>query len=142
MRYKEIVMELGDRDIEYVRRSSLMSYYTYWVDKLNLVVSFVEFDVNCLDIEFQVGGVHTVTGKGNAIAVFSAVNAIINDNLVNAINKTKSTTVVFGADLAEPSRVRLYNAIVPRISNLLGSQWDHSTDIIGTDKKYIWKKNQ
>ena len=67
-----------------------------------------------LDIEFSRGGSHSITGKGDAVAVFATVlNAVR-----TVINKTRPMYIKFLS--SEPSRTKLYDALVKRVSGEMG----------------------
>lgn len=87
-------------------------------------------------IEFAVNGKYELTGTGNAIAIFSTVIDILKTNLTKFIKDSK--IVEFGADLSEPSRVRLYRRIAPKISSILGPKWQYLSKSSPTQRRYMW----
>lgn len=94
-------------------------------------------------IEFTVNGRMDRTGGGNAVKILSTVNAILIEYLHKFL-KPKDLAVAFLAD-AEPSRIKLYDRLVPTVGRILGNNWVYSEDLdsiaLGRGvKDYVWLK--
>lgn len=72
-----------------------------------------------------------ITKTGNAFVVFSTVATIIED----FIGKVSPQQIIFTAK--EASRVKLYDALIPRIQKTGRIQFDVRTTGHGSGKKYI-----
>jgi len=91
-------------------------------------------------IDFSVGGRQDKTGSGNAFQIFATVGAILDKCLDRFIND-QDIMVTFGADKLEPSRVKLYNRLAPRVTKILGPSWrfTHGNERPGFPvKNYMW----
>jgi len=98
--------------------------------------------MNEVIIEFTVHGAYQKTGTGNAFQIFSTVEAILQKYLKGYI-QSSDRTIAFGAEKAEPSRMKLYNRMVPKMNSLLGPGWVYgSPNVDGSQKKYIWTRKQ
>lgn len=120
MKINEILNELFDPssgfDIEY--KADGTALYASATDRQGRVldISIIPGEVpDSVDIEFKRGGTHELTGNGDAERVFATVLTVIKYYLSD-IDKPKY--IFFHAK--EPSRIRLYKALVRRMARSFG----------------------
>lgn len=74
------------------------------------------------------GYVHSATGTGDELQVFSTVINVIREYM----RRSPTRKIVFAAKTSEPSRVRLYD----RMARTLSPGWHVSTSMLGKEKMY------
>lgn len=96
-------------------------------------VFFQEYGNTVIQIEFELDNppaTHKsrikVTGTGDQFKILSTIKEIINHHL-SSIDLNKTEQILFDSDLAEPSRIKLYDKFVPIMLSILGPSWlfDH-----------------
>ena len=122
MRYTEILQELFDParafELEWIDSNNANAYDRQGrtIDIMfSRSVGQLTGENNILDIEFFRGGTHAITGQGDASLVLGTVIAATKEYLAY-INKPDY--IVFVAK--EPSRIRLYQAMVRRLASTIG----------------------
>lgn len=92
-------------------------------------------------IEFTVHGEYKKTGTGNAFQIFSTVDAILTKYLKGYLQRSDKV-VTFGADKSEPSRVKLYRRMAPKVSQILGPEWMFGSpeQTAESQQKFIWTR--
>ncbi len=139
MRAREILNELGNAPASFDVVSNNENVYHAESKKLGLDL-YLGREISGIIIEFAVHGRYDLANTGNAIKVFSTVK----DMLVHGLSEYLQPTdeyVKFGADLAEPSRVKLYSRMVPVISGILGSEWKYvERKPAGGIHIYVWER--
>ena len=141
MRLAELLLELGNSSYSYDISYSDSRHMQIDAADGRLVVNLMVDNNNELTIDFAVNGKYSVTGTGDAIRIFSTVKHILETELCEMITP-KIHTVGFAADKSEPSRVRLYNRIIPVITKILGHQWINVDDNNDDNSLYFytWKR--
>lgn len=148
MRANEFLVEWGDQPVEYTEVYNSGNSQIFNAPALELSVEFfatkLAKNIIGTSIGFDVKDMYHLTGKGNAVKILSTVSQIIKDNLPGFVTRTKSTDLVFTADVTEPSRIKLYDRIVPMITKCLGSSWHYIDEGSNGFKKktYKWVKTE
>lgn len=88
------------------------SYYFDNAQGDECVVYFEGNGADHVEVSFVVDSFTNITGKGDSFKIISTVVNIIKDYLT----KNNPKTLTFAADNAEPSRVKLYSALVTKLA--------------------------
>ena len=72
---------------------------------------------------FDANGSQEITGSGNQFQVFATIGSIFKD----AVKRAKPDVILFKAE--EASRVRLYNALLPKIAKSIGYGYTYTGEI-------------
>jgi predicted nucleotidyltransferase len=78
----------------------------------------------------------SLTGTGNSRKVFGTVIEIVNDYT----NKNKPNAIYFTADSNEPSRIKLYDAMILQVSKALPDYYADRTIDLSSGKAYLLKR--
>lgn len=108
-----------------------------------LGVNFLINPIDTISISFTVDGNFDITGlgQGEQFRIFGTVVEIIKNHLPNLIdNRTKKIT--FSADRDEVSRVSLYKKLAPKLTQILGNEWEFKEKLHGIDYAFIWTRTE
>ena len=108
-----------------------------------LGVNFLIDPIDTISISFTVDGNFDITGlgQGEQFRIFGTVVEIIKNHLPNLIdNRTKKIT--FSADRDEVSRVSLYKKLAPKLTQILGDEWEFKEKLHGIDYAFIWTRKE
>jgi len=116
--------------------------WSFHSSELNLTLDLYVAAVNLLMIEFTVNNTMATTGRGNAFKVFATVVKILEDQLNRFITTSDHDIrmVGFTALAMDRGRVKLFDRLAPRVSAMLGSDWEFSRIDNSMTFYYIWKK--
>lgn len=140
MKLNELLLELGNApytDIEV--RDKDYDYMEIAAKNGKIIVYLSKIEDGRLFIEFYVDSKRNLTGTGDSFRTFSTVYEILKHHLRKFMGPD-TTMVSFGADKAEPSRVKLYDRMVPYMSKLLGQNWEFKSTPYSANsiKDYSW----
>jgi hypothetical protein len=129
-----ILTELFDRSAQYTFVRDWQAEFA--IADRRYVVDFLPSDdaKGAIDLSFAMKGTngsdhHFRTHTGNEIAVFSTVIACVREYL----SKNSPTSIAFGAEKSEPSRVKLYDRLVRHMS----PGWRHTREDRGGYIDYV-----
>lgn len=145
MLIEEIITEIRAEPYPYtvkhkdgVRSSSIEATFETR-DGSEIEVLIVRLPDNQVEILFSRNGQIKAPGTGDQFRILFTIQEIIRQHL-NTIAE-HADQVLFTADSAEPSRVRLYtNRVVPLVSQILGSGWSKPKIEPGAEVQYIWDR--
>ena len=80
----------------------------------------------------------TLTGTGNSRKVFGTVVKIVQDY----VETHEPKTLYFTADGDEPSRIKLYNALISQVDKALPDYYAHKPLDLGSGKAYMLKRKE
>ena len=91
-----------------------LGWHVDWAGNSNVRVWGFVFDAN---------GSQEITGSGNQFQVFATIGSIFKD----AVKRAKPDVILFKAE--EASRVRLYNALLPKMAKSIGYGYTYTGEI-------------
>lgn len=144
MKLYEILKETGNRPAKFDAESHSVNEWKITSPDLGLELELFRAGYRregVVVITFTVGGNLGITGKGNAVKIFSTVNAML-ERYLHAFLKLDDKLITFSSHREEPSRVKLYDRAAPIISNILGKGWKYVEDDPTTPaRNYNWVRN-
>ena len=111
-----------------------------------LNINFFINPIDTISISFTVNGDIDITGlgQGEQFRIFGTVIEIVKNHLPDLIDdRTKKIT--FSADGDEISRVSLYRKLAPKLTQILGNDWEFKEKLHKTDYDYydfIWTRKE
>jgi predicted chitinase len=134
MRAFEFLFELGDNPYPSPKRWSSdydSGGYEPRSKRISIPNGILRIDVNQFDtnaiVNFYVNDKQMLSGEGDAFRILSTVMLQIKDY----VRKVKPDYVVFGANIKEKGRIKLYDKVVPRLAAAMGYE-----DV--TDDQDMW----
>ena len=137
MKIEDILLELGNTWYNYHVTSKNEDYVEVRAEEAGLTVYLAE-NFGYVSIEFSINGRLDLTGGGDAFKILSTVKRILTEHLPDFAHH--SNEVAFFASNNEPSRIKLYQRIVPVISGILGNGWTHQQSQVGNHEEFTWKR--
>ena len=109
----------------------------------NLEVNFLINPIDTISISFTINSDFDITGlgKGEQFRIFSTVINIVKKHLPDLINN-RTKKIAFSADNDEVSRVSLYKKLAPKLTQILGDEWELKEQLQGIDYSFTWTKKE
>lgn len=143
-RVRDRIVETGDRPASFDVVEHSHNSMRIESPEIKLALSLIRTGHNVknpdmVHISFSVDNSVHITGTGNAIKIFSTVQAMLKRYL-NMFIELDDKRVNFIASRDEGSRIRLYVKMVPEISKILGRNWKYvdDDDTHSAAKFYNW----